>query len=474
MNKVFPLFLIGLATLLSSAWADETHPFVDQNNITDIHTQGHKIYFKTLNGEKSLDLSTGKWSYSVAPSNTSPDENYDINNPSPLSNLNTPKAGIPNGYPGMVYSEVEVVDDPVKPSWMLIRDSGGEQFSHESLADLKGQKAYRFTIRPFSLFLIRGHKAWFGGSQGIMSLDLKTTKMISYLTWPLFSVLKTFKSGEKDYYLSRGGLFLIDHGVVTKKNVDPPEEKIEYYDMVADENRLYLLSNGDLVVFNTANGNHDVLKLPVRFADHLIKCGDKIIGFGSNQRASDDYTWTTGGAFSFSIKNKTIKKLTDLPIDNFDLEKFEASSEVMGGQGEDIITLTHFKYDPQKDDFQVLWQKGYIRENDQNSANYKIFYNGAGFSYMWGPDGYDIKTDFRYVVNKEKIDDFLEHRKNQKSKDSFERQKIGKELSTIQVQYQTIAQDEGEADIVDFREPESIPSPTPIPKTNNWKKWFYH
>jgi len=459
MNKAFPLFLIGLFSFFSSAWGDETHPFVDQNHITSIIRVGHQLILTTANGQKTFDMETKLWTYQVS-----------IPTPTPI-----PSDGNDRGEGGRSgwfvagsemdsYGYTYIPTEDEKISWTLYKHNPWEppDYPFEVLQNPDYDKCFNFPdAYEFNSGLIFKGQAWMASNKGLIALDLETGKTVWYLTYPLFPILKYQKEGARTFYLSSEGAYFLEGAKVYPIPTEPEIGPAEYLDLLADGNKVFILTGPigrmgfpsfgkqKLQVYELDSKKFQSFPIPVLYSHHLIKRGSDIIGYGlfhavDEENASFDFTH--GGAFSFSTENDQMKKLTDLPVVELTLEPFKARALVF--KGLDLVTASYLTYSQEKGKLVT-------------SASEKIHY------------------------------DYTNENENKKLKlkdvDWIQPQAIKEDLSAIPVEYQTIPR-AGETLKVETRPwkmfiqkpaptptPENTPVPTPtLTPKGILQKWMYH
>ncbi len=181
-------------------------------------------------------------------------------------------------------------------------------------------------------------------------------------------------------------MFSLDQGRFQTTPIGSFRESTEYRDMISDGEKIYVLdspwnetpyhSKGGkpyLRVYDPGTGKVDSYVLPVVFADHLMKKGDGLIGYGriviytpngDVEGTIDNY----GGAFSFSLKDQTTKKLSGLPIVTMDSDTLNAKAVA-----EDNYSAleTDMVYSPEKDRLVVSKRKKVEFTNDGPYSIYR-------------------------------------------------------------------------------------------------------
>jgi hypothetical protein len=193
-----------------------------------------------------------------------------------------------------------------------------------------------------------------------------------YRTCPLFPVIKTASVGDKQYFMSEKGLYWVRDGMVVPTEAMNPHVGGLFFDLLADGPTLYMVAGSTFVVYDTQKDKMETLSTPASHTMHLLKIGDHIIGYGASlypyEGGGGGYS---GGAFSFSITGKSIKQLSNLPIVAFNPKNQAARAEETGENDDSPLTITYFKYDPEKDDLKVKLQKGPITDESTLHDHYE-------------------------------------------------------------------------------------------------------
>ena len=348
------LFLFLIVTPLFGAPA---YPFVDQNQITGIRGEGTKVIFETTHGEKIYDTVQKTWDFKVF----------------------APPGPFPEKYNSSSRNKEDICpfqsDQGVTSIWHLKPVANSQEtdvLSYELSNSTTGKK-YNLPVGSYlDKFIIFRKHAWFWDFDlsKILCLNLNSRETTYYVTWPLFPIHYA-KVNKIIYFLNSEGLFFLDNHKIQNTSFGPGP-KDGRGDILAVGNKLYILS-GSLSVYDTEKDKASLYPLPVRFADHLLIKDETLTGYGwlvvdDRGDGGEGNLDNSGGAFSFSLKNSVMKKLTDLPIFHFDIKTMKAKSVRYENEG---YYETEISYSNQKKEFLVKGVKFYP------------FSEPSGAEYQW-------------------------------------------------------------------------------------------
>jgi len=370
MLKVWLPFLFLIVSPLFGAPA---YPFVDQNQIIGIHGDGTKVIFKTTHGEKFYDTAQKTWGYKVYTPSAASSEVFN-----------------PNTWNDQDFCSSQSDQGPVT-AWSM-KAVGEKAITNFELSNSISRKKYEIPFESFfHQFIIFQDNAWFWDRETakIFRLNLISGKITTYLTQPGFPVQYAKVAG-KLYFLNNRGLFFLDHNKIQGTAINTGSFIGKYGEMLAIGNKIYVLNgsmddNPDpekrakslLIVYDIEKGTISEVPLPIIYANHLVKKGETLIGYGrriidySSESGPGPYG-ISGGVFSFSLNDGTMNKLTDLPVvmlDPLTMKAKAVSFDEGSALEKDLV------FSPEKGRFIV---------SHTRTIN---FSEGNSYQYRWGMDG---------------------------------------------------------------------------------------
>jgi len=187
-----------------------------------------------------------------------------------------------------------------------------------------------------------------------------------FLTYPLFPVYKIQKDGNRTYFLSDHCLYYLEGSAFKPLLSEPTEFSKTYLDMLVDGDKVYGLwvktggsnipffGKENLTIFDLNSGKQETYLLPITYADHLAKKDNDLFGYGifrifDDSGEGEDKSVVAGGLFRFSLTNKTISKMTDLPTVGLSFDPLRAKSLVFTGN--ESVQVNYLRYVSDKDTF---------------------------------------------------------------------------------------------------------------------------
>jgi hypothetical protein len=326
---------VGVSPVVTQTTAQTSTPtanpnsFQDLNYVWGIKIDGQFIVFQTTNADVIYDPKTQQWNYRFASPNEIPlrtkmfgKTKYGAQNRSNGVNSLT--------FPDWItHSETDGKAPVIEHGkWLLISEGCYEGACQATwrLVNTETKMSYDFKHYDIVDFQEIDNQIWFTTSTGLISMDEKEPEMIWHRQLPLVPVRKMQTQGDKTFFLTDQSLFFLEgNNLIPIKAIDSGYE-IQYLDMLVDGNEVYFLTAPDwfttsrfasfLNVYHLDTQQTERYAVPDTYADHLLKKGHEIIGYGVFGAIDDgygQYDFTEGGCFSFSHLDRKIKSICKDP-----------------------------------------------------------------------------------------------------------------------------------------------------------------
>ena len=489
--------LIVTILMVSNACGQALNPFEDQNNIIGLSGEGEALTFRTSNGQKSLKLQTGLWSYRTDfPDFTpTPIPPYPQNLAQPQPQPPRRQYTLPDYFPKKILGDGGVVDawPADHPRWMLIESSVDRgdipPLMNLYLADARNKKAWivfkNINVEPvYSRLWVAKDTVWIASNQDLTTVDLNTGKITRYLTYPLFPVIRNLWVDNKLYYLNPQGLFWVDRGVIHETDLNTWNlGGAEFNEMMADGKMIYLVGKSNwpqetpalgsktrLYAYDTETQKAQSFPLVVpadmanpgffgqsplpwnrnnnnfTVVNHLLKIGGRIIGYGQQYLFDEEgFLRADGGAFSYTPGDKQLKVLTTIPISEVNLQEMRFVSEYLG---DDTLIVTTLSFNPDLNKLNLVEQWGHITQEKQDQLD-------TGGQLQTDPTWFVNQPNRKryYVDLKGEIeaaaDRYNHGPESWEAMDANEKSNAA-QLRGLQVQYETVSRDAGTAGPMDL------------------------